>query len=251
MRITRPFVSALAVISVGVLFIAAQPAKADFTYYFNQTGTNTVVVTGTGSFNTAALGDPYAVYPLGAVAFGSLNFDYFEVGAVTVSGSFNAWYTLSVPLVQGPGYFWNPDADVVGASGLPTSGAWLALAPEGSVEGEPQGMSGLGLPFEYASGAPMSNTTTWNGVSLADIGYSSAGTWASPVLEGTWTLHNPTTGDPTGDTIRIYSIYSVPAPVPVPEPSQAMMLAGAGLTFGAWRMRKLRRKPAASPATAC
>jgi len=239
MRITRPFVSALAVISVGVLFIAAQPAKADFTFYFNQTGTNTVVVTGTGSFNTAALGDPFDVQPLQAAAFGSLNFDFFEVGAVTVSGSFNAWYTLSVPLVQGPGYFWNPDADVVGASGLPTSGAWLALTSEGSVEGEPQGMAGLALPFEYASGAPMSNTTTWNGVSLADFGYT--GTWTNPVLEGTWTLHNPETGAMT-DTIRIYS---------VPEPPQMMLLAGAGLTVGAWRMRKLRRKSVASTAIAC
>lgn len=239
MRITRPFASALAVISVGVLFIAAQPAKADFTFYFNQTGSNTVVVTGTGSFNTEALGT-FQVIETGTSALGRVFYDNFSVGAPPVSELCNAWFSGSFSLVQGPGWFWNPASAVPGGSGLPTSGAWLELWSDGADgEGIPLGVAALGLASNYVSGAPLSNTTTWIGVTLADFGYT--GTWTNPVLEGTWTLHNPETGAMT-DTIRIYS---------VPEPPQMMLLAGAGLTFGAWRMRKFRRKPVASTATAC
>lgn len=70
---------------------------------------------------------------------------------------------------------------------------------------------------------------------LASFGYSQLGTWASPILEGTWTFQNPYTGVPTGDTLTIYSVAAVP------EPSQMVLVAGAGAILGAWRLRRVRR----------
>jgi hypothetical protein len=82
------------------------------------------------------------------------------------------------------------------------------------------------LPTTYVSDAAITNLATYNGTNLATtFGYSTLGTWASPVLERSYTLQG-------GNTIRVYS---------VPEPSQMLLLAGAGVSFGAWRLRKLRR----------
>jgi hypothetical protein len=231
MRITRPFASALAVISVGVLFIAAQPAKADFIWTFNQTGTNTVVVTGSGSFNTNALGAPTPDGPFDFVN-GLFSGDTFAAGQLN-NEMFNVWRSGNFQVLSGSSFFFSANL----ATNGPTDGDFVEMFHVGGSEGPV-----LSLNANYFSGAPISNTTTLNGVSLTDFGFSTAGTLANPVLQGTWTLHNPDTGVDTGDTITIYS---------VPEPSQMMLLAGAGLTVGAWRMRKLRRKSVASTAIAC
>jgi len=67
------------------------------------------------------------------------------------------------------------------------------------------------------------------------FGWSSAGTYANPVVSGSWTLSN-------GETVQIYS---------VPEPTQMVFVAGMAAALGAWRLRKRRRAlPAAGDAIA-
>jgi hypothetical protein len=180
-------------------------------FYAEQVGPN-VVINGSGSFNTTLL------TPTGtnAVAFNIVGTTFIanvQAGTNTVySGtmnSFSANTATNIAFGSGSGDSFSFD---IGAS--PSYNMWL--------------------PNSYTSNAPLSNSMTVSG-SLAGIGWSTAGTYASPVLNRSFTLD-------TGDTVQIFS---------VPEPTHMVFVAGIGAALGAWRLRKLRRnRETAGDATA-
>ena len=234
MRSFKSFAVAVAAAVAAVVFSAAfSPVQASLVFIFDESTPGTIVVTGSGSVNTTALGAPnYFFGDDGPYVAGGQVYDAsFWIGGS--APSVNAWISeLGFEVIQGPAMWHSRAGDVSG----PSTGSYMEL----STEILP---SSIGLSSAYVSGSPLSNTTTLTGYTRADLGYNPSSTWASPALEGTWTLHNLYTGTPTGETITIYS---------VPEPSTMLMLAGAGVGFGAWRLRKLRRgRPAAGEALAC
>ncbi|MFN6190034.1 MAG: PEP-CTERM sorting domain-containing protein [Planctomycetia bacterium] len=239
MRIQNSCAVAVAAAVAAVVFSAAfQPAEASLVFIFDESTPGTIVVRGSGSVNTTALGAPN--YPAGTFGPGTPSGwvypDLFALGSPYLD--VNGW--ISEPpffnVIQGDDYFFNT---------VPPG-----LAPQGPTSGSPMELSAftqlppaIALDAAYVSGSPLANTTTLTGYTRAQLGYDPLSTWANPKLEGTWTLHNLHDGTPTGDTISIYS---------VPEPSTMVFVAGAGVILGAWRMRKLRRgRPAAGEALAC
>ncbi|MFN5757507.1 MAG: PEP-CTERM sorting domain-containing protein [Planctomycetia bacterium] len=239
MRSFKSFAVAVAAALTAVVFsVAIQPAKADLVFIFDESTPGTIVVRGSGSVNTTALGAPNHVFT-GPFTLnpGNIWNDSFQMSGETAATA-NAWLTDGsgggdFDVIQGADYFYSGNAN---APSGPATGSYMELSPNPALS------TYISLNGTYVSGSPLSNTTTLTGFTRADFGYNPLSTWANPTLEGTWTLHNIYTGAATGETISIYS---------VPEPSTMLMLAGAGVGFGAWRLRKLRRsRPAAGEAVA-
>ena len=79
------------------------------------------------------------------------------------------------------------------------------------------------LPQSYVSGTPFSNTATYSNTTLAAFGWT-AGTWASPVVNRSYTFTN-------GETVQILG---------VPEPSQLVLAAMGGIVLCVARRWKAR-----------
>jgi hypothetical protein len=216
MRFKNSFAAAVAAAVSAVVFSAAfQPAEASFIFYAEQVGPN-VVITGTGSFITSGSG----ALPL---AGPNLNWGYLA----KVSND---------NMTAGP----NPPA-INSNLYAPIAGSMSNLATiTGTTEYLPSSTSGghvywstsstaLVLPASLGSGVPFGNSSTYSGRTLADFGWT-AGTYASPVVNRSYTLTN-------GETIQILG---------VPEPTHMVSVAGIGAAYGAWRLRKLRRSRTAA-----
>jgi hypothetical protein len=218
MRFKNSYAAAVAAAVAAVVFSAAfQPAEASFIFYAEQVGAD-VVITGTGSFNTTTL-----------ASSGTLTTPVTYTGDAGMSGR-----SIYVSAVSG----FNPDfSRYTGALG-PASATISGL---GTIQETPSATSGdyviflrsalpstgysLRLLDTYTSNAPLSNSITFAGFTLSSLGWSTAGTWASPVVNSSFTLAN-------SETIQF---------VTVPEPTHMVSVAGIGAALGAWRLRKLRR----------
>ncbi len=220
MRLQKSFAAAVAATVAAVMFSAAiQPVEAGFIFYAEQVGAD-VVVRGSGSFNTTGLA------PSGTSASGSLPGSFQRT-----IGAFFAANTTAVVGTNYNGVLLNGSTYIAPAR---TGSTILAATRSGdniSFSYEPPEPASdfsyaLGLPNGYTSNAPLSNSMTFTNRTLTtDFGWSTAGTYASPVVNSSFTLAN-------GETIQFVS---------VPEPSQISLLAGAAVTLGAWRRRRLRR----------
>jgi hypothetical protein len=177
----------------------AQPARAILTYNIYETGGN-VVVEASGSLDLtgATAGTPTDCTYNGGIA---------SSGAGICTG-FNA---------QSPTYL---------ITGPTTFDGSVSVYPASSVSGIFTGFAGLagymGIDSSYTSGSPIVSSATFNGTTLAGLGF----TPGLSGLIGTWAL----TG--TSETIQVrLSPYAAPGPLP---------LLGAGAAFS-WS-RRLRRR---------
>lgn len=115
-----------------------------------------------------------------------------------------------------------PLISITGPSNLTGSAAFY---PASSVTGLYTFFVGgfdFGIDPTYVSNAPIAGSATFNGTSLAALGFTTTG------LIGTWTL------DGTSESIQVVLVPPVPGPLP---------LLGAGSAFG-WS-RRLRKRIAA------
>ena len=92
--------------------------------------------------------------------------------------------------------------------------------------------AGIGLASSYLSNAPIVSNSTFNGATLASLGFTTTG------LIGTWTLNG------TSESIQV--ILGAPAPPAAAVPGPLPLL-GAGAAFG-WS-RRLRKRIAAPLST--
>ena len=104
------------------------------------------------------------------------------------------------------------------------------LAPASNVSGISTGLNGgpeklFGIAPGYINGTPIISSATFNGQSLAGLGFN------TPGVVGTWSL------DTTNDTINV--VIGPPPAAAVPGP---LPLLGAGAAFGF--SRRLRRRVA-------
>jgi hypothetical protein len=206
MRFKNSYAAAVAAAVSAVVFSAAfQPAEASFIFYAEQVGSN-VVLTGQGSFNTTLLASTGTStstnFPaMTAVAIAS------QSGGVNITGYSGTLSSYSTAIAPGATFLFGSAS---GSEFLFNMGSAPAF--------------NMSLPTSYTANAPLSTGLTVTG-SLAGLGWSTAGTWASPVQNSSFTL-------PSGDTIKFVS---------VPEPTHMVFVAGIGAALGAWRLRRLRR----------
>jgi hypothetical protein len=182
------------------LLALAQPARAILTYNIYETGGN-VVVQASGSLN---LTGATSTSPTSCNNDGGI----LSTAAAICTGFDTA--SASAFLISGPTTF---DGSV-------------SAYPASSVAGIFTAFTGQGGYFEidpaYTSGSPIVSSATFNGTSLAGLGF----TPGLSGLIGTWTL------DGTSESIQVrLTPYSAPGPLP---------LLGAGAAFS-WS-RRLRRR---------
>jgi hypothetical protein len=180
-----------------VLLTYAVPSQAGLIITVSQSGRNVVAV-GAGSVNTAALtvtteSGPGEIIPKDGLL--AINQDH-DVAYVGIG-------------ISGPSSF-GPGGQTVGSSATgPASGiVWME--------------NRIILPFGYASGAPISDTQTWDNTTISALG----------AIPGTyiWTWGS----GPTADSLKLV----IGA---VPEPS-SLILAGTAIGvvgFGAWIRRRV------------
>lgn len=207
---------------LALVVLATSPAGAIIQLKVQQVGGN-VVVTGSGTANTTGL-----------TAAGSDN-DYTNVLTDTqiysgphafgdssgAGADVSLWSGLSGPLLFGsdPSVSENPcDPTIVGCSG--GSGDFFGIVADNFAS--TIGAQRLVLPLGYSSGASLNGTSTFTGITLAQLGLSAGTTF-------TWTWGSGATVD------SLHLEVSEPDPVPAPLP-----IAGAAATFtGIRRLRRL------------
>lgn len=187
-----------------IALAASQPAQAVLNYYIVEDGGNVVVET-QGSLN---LPSPSSIYYMDCgTSLGAL---WGLQGVVCTGPTANIpAYPITGPtaLSAGPASY---------TTGTSTSGKQTVLF----------GGAGLFTINSYLSGDPIIASTTFNGRTLASMGFTSLGTI------GSWTING------TGDTINVIVGKPVPGPLP---------LLGAGTALGF--SRRLRRRMALTPAS--
>lgn len=181
------------VVALGGL--ASSPALAAFTMDFAQVGAN-VVGTGSGTIDFGAL----TVTPSASGGFGGL-----YLRAATPNATLGLGGPTPVPVTGLAGAITGPDN--LGTS--PT----LVLASSGS--GDPVGINSgatsitIFVPNGYVSGAALSDSSTWNNVTLAQLGMNPGSyvwNWGSGVTADSFTIN-------------------IGASSPVPEPGSLALLA--------------------------
>jgi hypothetical protein len=120
--------------------------------------------------------------------------------------------------------------DVYSLSASAGFGGSVYLAPASNVSGISTGLNGgpeklFGIAPGYINGTPIISSATFNGQSLAGLGFN------TPGVVATWSL------DTTNDTINV--VIGPPPAAAVPGP---LPLLGAGAAFGF--SRRLRRRVA-------
>ena len=136
------------------------------------------------------------------------------------------------PVFSGPPF---PDLNVYGGASGPASfgsgGANGASVGSGVFFGVFGVLGRLGVPIVYASGTPLSGSSTWNGQTLASLG----------LTPGTYVYTWGTGADADSLTVNIKG---------VPEPSTwAMMVLGfIGLALGGYRASRRKAVLASEPA---
>ena len=192
----------------AVLLLSQGQAKAVLTYNIFESAGNVVVETN-GSLNLTgaeALGISFGRENEGLILSSSAaictGFDISSVTAFKISGptSFNGTVSAALSIF----------------SGISTI-LWGSFA-------------GIGLDPAYLSNTPIVSSGTFNGATLASLGFTTTG------LIGTWTLNGTT------ESVNVF-IPAPPAAVPGPLP-----LVGAAAAFGfSRRLRKSIAAPLSTP----
>jgi hypothetical protein len=215
---------ALAPLAAATLLAAEKPALAILTITVYETGSN-LVVQASGSLNlpssfsnaSCALGQPGGVIaslviapaPAPPLQFICTGPESSTLAAYAITGPLTFFATTAATTSPGTGY-----GPAISVSGL-------------SVYFNPT-YSAISLESSYVSGSTIASSATFNGVTLADLGFT------APSALGTWTLAG------TGDTINLVAsgppvVNSPPSAVPGPLP-----LFGAAAAF--CYSRRLRRR---------
>lgn len=192
----------------AALLLSQGQAKAVLTYNIFESGGNVVVQT-SGSLNLTGSrtnGSNNCGGAIGGIASSI---------AVTCTGTTYA-AIIGALRISGPGNF---DGTVYRYPATSVSGIFTALIGANSQ---------LLLDSAYVSNTPIVSSATFNGTTLASLGFTTTG------LIGTWTL------DGTAETIQVFLGPPSPTGAAVPGP---LPLLGAGAAFG-WS-RRLRRRIAA------
>ena len=186
----------LATVALGVTF-GGKPADAAFIFTFEQVGANVVGI-GNGSLNTTALTRVLGATPI-------LGILRPEISVLRTAGTVVVYGGLAGPVSFGPGG--------ETAASVSSGDAFLL-----------QGIGGfVGTAFDYVSGAPLANSLTFNGQTLASLGLT-PGTYV-------WSWGSGATADS-------FTLDITPPAVSVPEPA-TLALFGAGLLgLAATRRRK-------------
>jgi hypothetical protein len=177
-----------AVAAVVGLSAVSAPARAAFVVTFAEVGSD-VVATGTGSINLAGLSE-YITAGFSAGVFSS--YGYLFTGASNSAVLFRT---------------------VTGPSSFGTAPFTPATMASGDLVGFSIPKSYLGVPRNYVSGAPLADTSTYAGRTLADLG----------LIPGSYVYALGSGLNPDTFTLNIGV-----APVSVPEPT-SLVLFGAGL----------------------
>jgi len=208
MKSSRQLLSLAALALAPVLF--TPQAKGSFIMNISQSGSN-VVGTGSGTLNLAALtfaGD-----------YGSNGGEVW--GHIPIGGSLADLGPPASPKVAGY-------TGATGPSSFGTGGDHVASSGSGNPAGLNSDFQGIRpyifVPEGYVSGSSLSDTSTWDGTTLAALG----------LTVGTYTY---TWG--TGATADSLTLNIGPAAPSVPEPGSLCLLAtgGAALLFQRWRKR--------------
>jgi len=241
MRFKNSYAAAVAAAVSAVVFSAAfQPAEASFIWYAQNVTSPSVGVRidGQGSFNTSTMSGTGPI-----VGPNNLINAAVTISSIASQGTITDNTDPENPLgfyKSFPGVFLSSSGTAIApgmsnflATPLTVTGDFVRFATRTS------GSYSLQLDPAYVSGSPLSTSMFLEGYNMTTgvptLGWSSAGTYANPVVSGSWTLSN-------GETVQIYS---------VPEPTQMVFVAGMAAALGAWRLRKLRRAlPAAGDAIA-
>lgn len=191
----------------AALLLSQGQAKAVLTYNIFESAGNVVVQT-SGSLNLPS--------PIGTGACNAHGMINSSIATIC-TGPFTA--NLSTYPITGPTSFNGP----VTAFANSSTGIATILT----------GTNAIGLPAAYVSGAPIVSSSTFNGQTLASLGFTTTG------LIGTWTLGG------TSDTIQVFLGPPSPSGAAVPGP---LPLLGAGAAFG-WsrRLRKRIATPLITP----
>jgi hypothetical protein len=188
----------------AVLLLSQGQAKAVLTYNIFESGGNVVVQT-SGSLNfTGATQDS-------TYSFGTNGAILSSLGLVNTGPNNNS---SPAYVISGPNNF---NGNVLAINGDSVSGIMTLLNAS---------ISKFSIDPTYVSTTPIVSSATFNGKTLASLGFTTTG------LIGTWSL----TG--TSETINVFLGDPVSAAVPGPLP-----LLGAGFAFG-WS-RRLRKRIAA------
>jgi PEP-CTERM motif len=188
-----------ALILASLIGTTADPAQAAYIVTFSETG-NDVTASGSGTIDLAGLTFITSGATLSEVA------PTFATEVTGAAGGVDEYNGASGPFSFGSGVFTSATTgtgDLVGVQVL---------------RGDPP-IGFIFVPTGYASGAPLSDTATYAGQSLATLGLA-PGVYLYTFGSGT---------DADSFTIKVGA--------PVPEPSTwAMMLIGfAGLGYAGWR----------------
>ncbi len=191
----------------AALLLSQGQAKAVLTYNIFESAGNVVIET-SGSLNL----------PTPLVSTSSCNLHGVIISSIGIicTGPFTA--NLSTYPITGPTSFngsVNREAD---------SSTGIATILGGNDD--------IALPAAYVSGTPIVSSSTFNGQTLASLGFTTTG------LIGTWTLGG------TSDTIQVFLGPPSPSGAAVPGP---LPLLGAGAAFS-WS-RRLRKRIAAPLST--
>ena len=193
------------------LLLSQQQAKAALTYnIFESAGDVVVQTSGSLDLTGATLA---ANIPNSCI--GNVNGALVSAGGIICNGpnSNSSLYFLSGP----QSFNGSVEVDASSVSGVSTLLLGVAL----------YGAPVLGINPAYLSSSPIVSSATFNGTTLASLGFTTTG------LIGTWTLNG------TSETIQVFlgppSAAAVPGPLP---------LLGAGAAF-AWS--RLLRKRIAAP----
>ena len=189
----------------AALLLSQGQAKAVLTYNIFESGGNVVVQTN-GSLNLTG------ATPDGTLCFGTNGY-IDSLSGVVNTGPNNC--SSPAYVISGPMDF----NGTVSASASSVSGI-MTLLRAGT------GLSRFSIDPTYVSATPIVSSATYNGTTLAGLGFTTTG------LIGTWSL------DGTSETINVFLGNSASAAVPGPVP-----LLGAGFAFG-WS-RRLRKRIAA------
>ena len=195
----------------AVLLLSQGQAKAILTYNIFESSSN-VVVQASGSLDLTGLTS------IGTAACG-VNGGLASVFAAVCTGPANPGFVFRI---MGPSSF-NGSVNIAPASSV----SGLSTVLIGGAE-----IPYFGIQSSYISSTSINSSATFNGTTLAGLGFTTTG------LIGTWTLSN-------GETINV--VIGDPSPPSAATPGPLPLL-GAGAAFG-WsrRLRKRITTPLITP----
>ena len=199
----------------AALLLSQGQAKALVTYNIYESGGN-VVVQASGSLNLTGV-QTYGTTFCGTN--GAIISSYGLVCTGTDPGS-----GITALHISGPTFF---DGSVFQIGATSVSGIYTQLYGDGSI---------FQIDPAYVSNTPIVGSATFNGTTLASLGFTTTG------LIGTWALLG------TSETIQVFLDPPQAPPAPAAAAPGPLPLLGAGATFGfGRRLRKRIATPSITP----